>query len=810
MKTHIAFAFLIKCFSKSLLIRTLKRDNQLHLFRDLEKCSTRLVKCEGAIEFLKLCQNFDVTPTFAQVDATKSSKWTKSCLNFQRDIVQEELKSKRSELKQLKEQYTESVRNLRQVCSTFRFATIIRTLRLLQRKQAQEMVKSHTKKLSHLINKSVDIDEHINNISSYHLSFFEKLILCRGLKFSLPQRIPKREIQASFEKAYWRIEPLIKDDDKKELACATLRSIALNYIEKKGPAPPKTLLRALSNLRKRDDIVISKPDKGSGVVVMDKEEYIRLLGEASINDATKFTHVDKHRPKTRGRPPKHYHPLLEREKQLKGKLHKTLPKETADLLCPKGSRLAHLYGLPKTHKQQLSMRPILSASGTYNYPLAKWLEQKLKPLSTNEYCISDIFAFTEELSNMCIEPDHILVSYDVASLFTNVPLKETINILVDKAFEGDWFNRTHGLKLSKGQLTELLELATSNQLFQFNGELYQQTDGVAMGSPLGPLLANVFMCHIEDELEQKNMLPSLYRRYVDDTLAKMPDEETAAQFLSALNQVHPNLSFTMELERNGSIPFLGTVIKRSNNRLTTEVYRKPTDSGLLLHHQSHVDNRYKRGLVNTMVDRAVRLSSTQAAFSAECDKLRDTFSKLCYPKEMVESTIQRVIEGKQPEHHPQQQEPVVYIKLPFKDQRSADKVRKDMHCLSNKIAVKMQPVFVSKKLSESLSTKERKPSIVNKQCVVYLFQCDSCDANYVGYTARHLHQRINEHWHSAIGKHLCTHHGANKNQSIDHLFKVLKKCSSKFDCLVNEMLFIRDINPTLNTQSDSIRAKLFT
>ena len=163
------------------------------------------------------------------------------------------------------------------------------------------------------------------------------------------------------------------------------------------------------------------------------------------------------------------------------------------------------------------MRPILSATGACKYPLAKWLDKKFKPLSLNKYCINAIFGFIDKIKNTSIELSHILVSYDVSALFTNVPLKETIDILVDKAFEGDWFNKTHSMQLQKHQLKDLLEVATTNQLFQFNGELYEQTDGVAMGSPLGPLLANVFMCHIEDQLEQKSMIPSFYRRYVDDT-----------------------------------------------------------------------------------------------------------------------------------------------------------------------------------------------------------------------------------------------------------------------------------------------------
>ena len=94
----------------------------------------------------------------------------------------------------------------------------------------------------------------------------------KGLSESL--HCSSRDIQASFEKAFWRLDPLIKDPRKKELASATLRSIALNYIAKKGPTPPKALLRALKNLKRRDDIIISKLDKGSGVVVMDRDQYL--------------------------------------------------------------------------------------------------------------------------------------------------------------------------------------------------------------------------------------------------------------------------------------------------------------------------------------------------------------------------------------------------------------------------------------------------------------------------------------------------------------------------------------------------------
>ena len=102
----------------------------------------------------------------------------------------------------------------------------------------------------------------------------------------------------------------------------------------------------------------------------------------------------------KGQPLKHYHPLLQKEQHLESVVWNILPKEIADSVCQGGSRLAHLYGLPKTQKQKLSMRLILSATGTYNYSLAKWLDEKLKPRSVNRYTIPDTFYFAEKIQNL--------------------------------------------------------------------------------------------------------------------------------------------------------------------------------------------------------------------------------------------------------------------------------------------------------------------------------------------------------------------------------------------------------------------------
>ena len=457
---------------------------------------------------------------------------------------------------------------------------------------------------------------------------------------------------------------------------------------------------------------------------------------------------------------------------------------------------------------------ILSATDTYNFPLAKWLDEKLKPLSLNQYTVTDNFDFTKEIHELKINKGEILVSYDVSSLFTNVPLDETIEILVNRAFSNNWFNTTHNLALTRTDLIDLLNVATKGQLFQFNGALYEQTDGVAMGSPLGPLLANVFMSSIEDTLERQRKLPSYYRRYVDDTLTVMPDLATATTFLHTLNSAHTSVKFTMEVEKNSKLPFLGTELLNHAPRIETKVYVKPTNTGLLLHYQSHVDNRYKRSLLKTMLDRAHRLSSSWAHFSDECDRLKKVFARLKYPGRLVNSTIntflQSRIVGTQPTQTPKEPISIVRVVIPFKDQESANYVKKELKNLSMKVQTTVQPVFVSRKVSQDLKVREIKPQIVNQQRVVYQFQCDLCDAGYVGYTRGHLHTRVDGHKRkaSSIYKHYHEQHSEVPKDLLKR-FSILKKCSNKFDCLVNEMLFIRDLKPTLNVQSDSIRAKVF-
>lgn len=239
-----------------------------------------------------------------------------------------------------------------------------------------------------------------------------------------------------------------------------------------------------------------------------------------------------------------------------------------------------------------------------------------------------------------------------------------------------------------------------------------------MGSPLGPPMANVFMCSVEEKLELENKLPSFYKRYVDDMLALVRDHSNATDLLTTLNEAHPSIQCTMETATNNRLPFIGMEIIKIDHRLEICVYRKKTNKGLLWQFESHVDSRYKRSLLRTMLDRAKRLSSTPELPSQECKNLKGIFLKLKYPEKLIDSAISSV-------HHPPDlihapsDSPIRTI-MPYKDQKSADVVRKQLCDLGRKIDHELQPIFTSRKIVDDLRETELKPPIlVNQQSVVY-------------------------------------------------------------------------------------------
>ena len=154
--------------------------------------------------------------------------------------------------------------------------------------------------------------------------------------------------------------------------------------------------------------------------------------------------------------------------------------------------------------------------------------------------------------------------------------------------------------LPKCEFQKLLELATKESFFVFNGCYYKQIDGVAMGSPLGPTLANAFLCHHEKIWLNncpKEFKSVFYRRYVDDIFVLFSSPDHLQPFKEYMSSRHQNINFTSEEESLNSLSFLDIKVVRDNTKFSTSVYRKPTFSGVFSNFESFVPLYMKRGLI---------------------------------------------------------------------------------------------------------------------------------------------------------------------------------------------------------------------
>ena len=137
-------------------------------------------------------------------------------------------------------------------------------------------------------------------------------------------------------------------------------------------------------------------------------------------------------------------------------------------------------------------------------------------------------------------------------------------------------------------------------------------DGVAMGSPLGPTLANVFMCHFENiwlENCPAHFKPIIYKSFVDDTFLLFRTKDHVEKFKNYLNKQHKIIKCTSEIEENGSLLFLDITITPENNKFVTSVYSKPTFSGVFTNFERFIPEMHQLGLIETLLHRSFRLCS---------------------------------------------------------------------------------------------------------------------------------------------------------------------------------------------------------
>ena len=843
-KYFLIFLFILRCrfprgTSIADYIRRKYGENWLKLVRKSENVREKLGRAKLGLEFLVNCDNHGLVPKFLRFRlANQRLLNSNSYLTAQRRFLRTEIQHKRSQHRTLQNQLLAITSQLQAHFSLIDYIYVTWKLSESVKIRLNHQLVIQKKKFDSLQKDAwkncLDPDKIVHNLSSYALSPLEKRALAKGLNFALPpETLKEAEYLLQFELLYRSVEKHLSTRSTEELERfqgigerikSGLKNAAFSSLHHYNNVPPKSPLSkaeflALKRLSKMKNLVIQKADKGNSIVVMEKAAYIQKM-DLIISDASKFTCLKVEKGKELN--------FIEGcEKKVRNCLNKIegLPPSTINELAPRGSRPGRLYGLSKLHKAGAPLRPILSAIGTPTYKLAKFLVPIIAPITTNEHTIKDSFNFAKEITTM--DPKGLyMASFDIESLFTNVPLQETIEICAEKLFSDQFLTSDLDSTFSQSQFKELLFLAVSEVPFIFNGKFYKQTDGVSMGSPLGPSFANAFLCkheHVWLKECPTAFKPVYYKRYVDDTFLLFKSEDHVKPFLEYLNSRHNCIKFTHELEVNQRLNFLDISIERQNGHFATSVYRKPTFSGLYTNFDSFLPSDYKIGLVRTLLYRGFEICSNWTNFHVEWEFLRNTLHKNGYGFNLLDSCMKTFLDKK---FGPNQVKTTVSTKqfllvLPYTGQIGVT-VKKQIESLfgrcmpSTKVRTVFKPV---RRISMMFLYKDRVPKTL-RSSVVYKFTCAQCQSAYVGCTTRHLKKRISEHIGIShlTGKQISDPKGSavfehctvkNCNRPSFENFTVLYNAETEFQLKILESLEVNKSKPSLNRNIETLKLSLF-
>ena len=817
----LTFIFIIKLVAQINIFNYLKLKHgriTLSIIRKLEQSKYKLVKIKEDIKFIKTCQTDNLKPKFTRINVAINNN-RKLQQRIRKLILQTELNNKHTEKRILLKEIRVLSNQLRLTLSTIEFNALqYRLTKQLTEKRKyvagklqQKLKKLYTEKSTETLDKSFKyIKQVVHNFSNYQLTPEENIALSFGLDQHIPTKINKLNLRADFESFYQNllknISPMT-DEDKQRIK-AKISQTFDNYSKIKVPFKQRQIIQRLKD---RTDIVIMKQDKGRGVVIINRDRYVDKC--LQFLSSPQFKKSDEDQTS-----------LIEGQVQRAlRKIKSHLPEGTYYKLYPTGSSPGKFYGQAKIHKlkesegvNELPIRPIISNIGTATYQTAKYLSNLLQPLAKSEYTIESTKTFIETLRTKVVLDNHKLVSFDVKSLFTNVPLETTINIILKRIY----VNKEIKTGIPKKELKTLLLLCTQSVQFYFNGDLYTQIDGVAMGSPLGPVLANIFMVELEKLIVPVTPEISFWYRYVDDTICFIKNG-SLKRILQKLNNFHKNIEFTFEEENNFMIAFLDVLIVHRPDKFDTAVFRKETNTNIYLHWSSFAPDSWKKGTLKVLVSRAFALSSTDYFLKMELDFLTETFVEINgYPKWLVYQTIKLEKEKRNAinitdqisEIQNDSQHKNFQLVVPYQGKKGESIMKRFTNTIVNTFPeTKVRVTYTSTRLSSQFNLKDKTP-FEHQHNVVYKAKCPDCNHTYVGETGRRLAVRVEEHAETDKTSQVYRHSRAKQHTPVNiQNFEILGSgYKNYFLRKIAESVFIKEHKPILNKQNKSVPIFLFT
>lgn len=514
---------------------------------------------------------------------------------------------------------------------------------------------------------------------------------------------------------------------ERNLALTRVTNILTNYVQHHDNGDPqlnKIFNKTKKFLKDNPQIIVTRADKGNVTVAMNKQQY-NDLSTNLLADTSYYKKLNRDPTNSLQQKANKIVTSLKREGMIDERQSKSM--------MIYNSKSAKFYGLPKIHKPQIALRPIISAVSGPNSGISRFITNTLTEAynKDNEFYVSDSFEFSKFANDFQLPQGYVLVSLDVVSLFSNIPTE-----LASECISAKWGSIGEYCHLSEQKFLELLEFVFNSTVFTFNGQFYQQIFGVSMGSDVSPIIAQWVMDHIV--VEALKMLPfnvPFLKKYVDDIITAIPANSVDV-VVKQFNSIHPKIQFTVEEERNSAVPFLDTLVIRQGNIVKTDWYQKPTASGRYVNFLSFHTTKMKINTVMNLKHRILKVAHHDFQES-NLKKLHDILLKNSFPKKLLNKLIFST-----PITPPTDQPPSTffYVSLPHVEGLT----RRITAALSSVPEIKVANSNLKTVNSLFTRTKDKTP-IMQDSNLVYSIPCQDCTAVYIGQTSRNLSARITSH-----------------------------------------------------------------
>ena len=719
-----------------LLTLELKRNDCWKIFLQYRKFLQKLESHNLRIGFLNNCLKSKIIPQFLKFRIPSNGCFDdRTVHDFQVKLLRKEIYNAGRDKNLTLEKLVENREKLKQQLPNYCIPSIILhnrlDIRLLRRSQAQKLNKK-------LLNLSIEQDKPLLSINN--------TVICHELDVVPPKYVmetlslgPKNAVLENFNRndVLAELDKLLsfcKDKNVSNDLMTDINIKTLTYIKNCSKQKSPRNIQMTKKYLKDHNLLVVPFDKGIGICLM-KRVYNNKL-----NDIIQLPQFEKQLPKR-----KNEKNLILKEEEKVITLLKSLKSQNKisdtlySKLKPTGSQPPRLYGLAKIHKSSVPVRPVLSMPGSAYHKIALQVADWLSIVDECKInCSTKIIA--DSLNEINLADDEELVSFDVVSLYTNVPVSEAINECTNLLYSGKYPKPS----VDKETFKKLLNICSRDVLMLTHDGFYKQVDGLAMGSPPAPLLANGWMHKFDDIVKED---AALFGRYMDDYLRNMKSSRVDEK-LHELNNLHPNLKFTIEREKNFSLPFLDMLILHDpDGRLSSTWYCKKTDTGLLMNFHALAPVKYKRSVVTGIIHRIFRACSSWRLIHESFEKAKKVLENNQYPPSFYEPIFKKTLndiitkhEERQEENEEDEELEKTMVFLQYRGKLT----ERFEHALK-KIEAPCKIIMTLRKLKTVLPSLKSPVEKGLKSGVVYEICCSRCNSRYVGQSSRHLTTRIKEH-----------------------------------------------------------------